>query len=238
MNNLVWRPIKSFLYRSSELAYRVFPKKATLTFYCYLTYILRAVTWRLACKYYGQAMTEHRGDVPEFVMSQINPNDTVIDVGCAEGNLTRLIAKKAGRVVAIDIDKGYLDRIDKNEKGLEKAVFINGDIIDLKFSETFDAAVLIHTIEHMDNAGAILRKISEIARKIVVETPDQESDWLSNTLIGLGIEDQGDDKHVKLYDGISLKEELEDNGWVDVALSKSYGAVRAVALSKRFRQGI
>ena len=238
MSSLLWRSIKSFLYRSSELAYRVFPKKATLTFYCYLTYILRAVTWRLACRYYGQAMTEHRGDVPEFVLSQICPDDTVIDVGCAEGNLTRLIVKKAGRVVAVDIDKGYLDRIDKSEKGLEKAVFINGDIVDLKLNETFDVAVLVHTIEHMDNAGAILRKISEIARKIVIETPDQESDWLSNTLVGLGIEERGDDKHVKLYNGISLKEELEDNGWSDVVLSRSYGAVRAVAQSKRFQRSI
>lgn len=228
----MWRLIKSFLYRSSEFIYRVFPKKAVLTFYCYLTYIFRAVTWRLACRYYGQAMTEHRGDVPEFVLSQIKQGDTVIDVGCAEGNLTRLIAGKAGKVVAVDIDKGYLDRIDKSDKTLEKAVFINGDIIDLKFNETFDVAVLVHTIEHMDNARAILRKISEIARKIVVETPDQSSDWLSNTLIGLGIEERGDDKHVKLYDGASLKEELEDNGWTGVVISKSYGAVRAVASSK------
>ena len=229
---MLWRAVKSLLYRTSELFFSIFPKKATLTFYCYMTYIMRAVTWRLACKYYGKSMADHRGDVPDFVLSHIMPGDSVIDVGCAEGNLTRLIAKKAKRVVAVDIDKVYLNAINKNERALENATFINGDIIDLKFKETFDVAVLIHTIEHMDNADVVLRKIAGVSRKIVVETPDQESDWLSNTLLDLGIEELGDDKHVRLYDSSSLKDELERNGWSNIAITKSAGAVRAVAESR------
>ncbi|MBU0880786.1 MAG: class I SAM-dependent methyltransferase [Candidatus Omnitrophica bacterium] len=235
MNDLLWRLIKSFSYRTAEAAYRIFPKKATLTFYCYMTYIMRALAWRLACKYYGRSMTEHRGDIPDFVLSHIMPGDIVIDVGCAEGNLTRLVAKKAKKVIAVDIDKDYLAAIDKTEEGLRNATFIYGDIVDLKFDETFDVAILVHTIEHMDNANTILNKISGIARKIIVETPDQESDWLTKTLLDLGIEERGDDKHVKLYDGASLKESLEQNGWSDVVISKGVGAVRAVAASKSFK---
>lgn len=232
MNNIFWRLIKSLSYRTAEAVYKVFPKRATLTFYCYMTYIMRALTWRLACKYYGQSMAQHRGDVHDFVLSQIKAGDSVIDVGCAEGNLTRLIAKIAKAVVAVDIDKDYLGVIDKTDKALRNATFINGDIIDLNFDHTFDVAVLVHTIEHMDNADKVLNKISGIARKIVIETPDQESDWLTSTLLGLGIEERGDDKHVKLYNSTLLKESLEQNGWSGVVISKSAGAVRAVAMSK------
>jgi SAM-dependent methyltransferase len=232
MDRFLWRLIKSFAYRSGEFAYRIFPKRATLAFYCYLTYILRAVTWRLACKYYGSSMAERRGDMSDFVLSQIGPEMSVIDIGCAEGNLTRLIAGKAKKVVAVEIDKKYLDMIDQNDSGFSNVRFINGDILNLTFEEIFDAAVLIHAIEHMENAGSVLKKISDIAKTIIIETPDQESDWLSNTLIDLGIDERGDDKHVKMYDAASLREEMELNGWKDVVISKGNGVVRAVACSK------
>jgi SAM-dependent methyltransferase len=232
MNGILWRLAKSLVYRTAELAYRILPKKGVLTFYCYMTYMMRAVTWRLACKYYGEAMAQHRGDTPEFVLSHISSRDTVIDVGCAEGNLTRLIAAKAKRVVAVEMDKRYLDMIDKGGPGLGNVTFINGDIVSLELGETFDAAVLIHAIEHMDNADAVLRKISVIARAIIVETPDQRSDWLASTLEDLGIEERGDDKHVRLYDAMALKDELERSGWEDVIVSKGNGALRAIARSK------
>ena len=231
MDRFLWRLVKSFLYRSGELAYRILPKKAVLAFYCYMAYIFRAVAWRQACKYYGSAMTQRRGDMSEFVLSKIGPGMSVIDVGCAEGNLTRLLARKAKKVVAVEIDKKYLDMIDKDDKALGNVTFINGDIIDLNFDEIFDMSVLIHAIEHMENAPDILKKISKIAKMIVVETPDQESDWLTSTLIDLGIDERGDDKHVRLYDAITLKEELENSGWGKVIISKGNGVVRAVACS-------
>jgi len=232
MKGLFWRSMKSLSYRTSGLAYRVFPKKAVLVFYCYMAYILRAVAWRLACRYYGPSMAERRGDMPEFVLSQIGPKDAVIDIGCAEGNLTRLIAGKAKGVTAVEIDKRYLDMIDRADGRLKNVTFLNGDIMDLAFDRVFDAAVFIHVIEHMENADAVLRKIAAISRRIIVETPDQESDWLASTLRDLGIEERGDDKHVRLYDASSLKAELERNGWKDIVLSKGNGVVRAVAVSR------
>jgi 2-polyprenyl-3-methyl-5-hydroxy-6-metoxy-1,4-benzoquinol methylase len=212
--------------------YAIFPKKPLLKFYCYLTYVLRTVTWRLACKYYGPSVVRYRGGIDEFVLSQISGEDRVLDVGCAEGYLSGIIAARARSVVGVDIDRNYVENIDKTVKEMKNTRFIVGDILGMEFDEKFDVAVLVHAIEHMEKSDAILKKLSTVARKIVVETPSEESDWVAEVLEDVGIEDIGDDKHVRLYNDHFLKEELERNGWTDVVPSRGPGVVRAVARSK------
>lgn len=226
------RIMKSFLYRSAETAYAVLPKRAVLAFYGYLTYVLRNVTWRLACKYYGPRMTERRREMASFVLSHVSAGDRVLDVGCAEGNLTRLIAGKAGSVTAVEIDRRYLDMIDMRAGVFAHTRFLHGDILSLGLEGTFDVAVLIHVIEHMEKSEAVLRLLSRIARTIVIETPDESSDWMTELVRDMGIDDCGDDKHFKLYDTGLLKRELEENGWTDVEVSIGSGVVRAAARSR------
>lgn len=228
--------LKSVVYRTAECAYALLPKKAVLKFYCYMAYLFRAIAWRLAFKYFASDMVKYRGDLTGFITSNIGENDSVIDIGCAVGNLTRVIAGKAKKVVAIDIDSTYLDRIDRKDPVYRNTTFIREDIIDFNSREKFDVAVLVHVIEHMSNGEAVLRKIASLASKIIIETPDEEADWLVKLLRDLGIEERGDDKHVKLYDDILMKRELEENGWEDVSLSRGYGLVRAVARSSYLKK--
>ena len=231
-SNFFRRALKSFLCRSADLFYAVFPKRPLLRFYCYLTYILRTITWRLACKYYGPAVIKYRGGIDKFVLSQIASTDRVLDVGCAEGHLSGIIAGIARSVVGVDIDNNYIENIDKSVKYLKNAEFITGDVLDLKFEERFDVAILVHAIEHMEKSDAILKKLATLARKIVVETPSEETDWIAELLEDMDIKDIGDDKHVKLYNESFLKDELERNGWTDVIVSRGPDVVRAVARSK------
>lgn len=234
-NDLFWRALKSFVCRSADFFYAVLPKKFALKFYCYLTYILRTVAWRLACKYYGSGVVKYRGGVDKYVLSHIQSGDRVLDVGCAEGYLSVKIAAKARTVVGVDVDKNYLDNIDKDIKALKNASFINGDVLNMDFKERFDVAVLVHAIEHMEKSRDILKKLSTIAHKILVETPTEECDWLAEIMEEMGIEDIGDDKHVRLYNDKSLRDELEASGWADVATSWGPGVVRAVAFSRTIK---
>ena len=196
-----------------------------------MTYLFRLITWRLACRYYGTDVTRYRGGIDDFILSHISPGDRVLDVGCADGRLTRIIADKAGKAVGLDINKVCAGEI-YNGPGCKKIGFMTGDVATSEFKERFDVAVLVHTIEHLKDSGLALRRLSGYARKIVIETPDCESDWIFKLLKDLGVEALGDETHVKLYDGDSLKRELEKNGWTGVTLFKGYNMVRAVAYSK------
>ncbi len=231
MKNIFDKCMKSFLYRTAGLLYAIFPKKPVLRFYCNLANMLRPVTWRLACRYYGPEIIKYRGGVGDFILSEVGKDDLVIDVGCAEGNLTSLVAAKARSVVGVDMDNGYIDSIDKKIRDLKNVKFIRGDVSDIDFREIFDAAILVHTIEHMPDCARILRKLSDISRKIIIETPDPDSDCISKILNDLGVHDLGDDKHFELFNRKTLRDILEKNGWGEVVVSTGDGVVRALARS-------
>lgn len=229
-----WKALKSLLYRKANLLYRVLPARFVLKLYAYTAYALRSITWQLACKYYGAGVTKLRGDIEDFIISNIETGSTVLDVGCAEGNLTRVIARKARAVVGIDLDEAYIQGIDKKEDGFKNVTFIRADILNTEFKDIFDTVVLVHAIEHLDDSARVLEKLSRTARKIILETPGCEQDWITELLKDLGFEAIGDDKHVKLYSELSLRKELEANGWRDISVSMAPTVVRAVARSKSF----
>ncbi len=231
MANLLRKFVDSISYRSANLLYTIFPKRFVLTAYCYMAYIIRNIAWALACKYYGSGIVRYRGDVGEFVLSQINAGDRVLDVGCGEAYLTRMVAKKALSVTGLEIDQRYVDNIDKSVKEMKNVKFVIGDVRDMGPGETYDAAILVHTIEHLEGSASVIGKLSKFARKIIVETPDQD-DWLLKLLNDLNVKALGDDKHYKLYNSALLKKELEQNNWADIVLSRGDGVVRAVARSK------
>ncbi len=237
MKNMFDRCLKSFLYRTSDLLYTIFPKRSVLKFYCNTANVLRPVAWRLACKYYGPEIIKYRGGIDDFILSEIGKGDSVMDVGCAEGNLTALLASKARSVVGVDMDDKYIEGIDRRIRCLENVKFIKGDVIDIDFKEVFDAAILVHAIEHMSDCAVILRKLSGISRKIIIETPDPDSDCILKILNDLGVRDLGDDKHFQLFDRKTLKDALEKNGWKEVVISTGDATVRAVARSVAFGGG-
>ena len=231
MKGIFTRILKSLLYRASDIEYAIFPKKAVLRLYCNLTNVLRGITWKMACRYYGPEMTRYRGDIPGFILSEIEKGDRVIDIGCAEGNLTSLAAEKARSVVGIDIDEGYIEKIDEKKRSLENVRFMAGNFLDMDFKETFDVAILVHTIEHLPDSGKALKKLAGLCRKVLIETPNPDSDWLMKILDDLGVKELGDDKHFELFNSETLREALSNNGWGEITISKGDGVVRAVARS-------
>ena len=232
MNNYLSRIIKSFLYHTAEVLYAIFPKKQILKFYCSVANTLRGITWRLACKFYGPNVVRYRGDIAGFIQREIKEGDSVLDVGCAEGNLTRIMAGRAKSVLAVDNEKTYVEPINKKAEEFKNVKFVIGNIMELKLENVFDVTFMIHAIEHFEKVSDLLEKLSRVSRKIVIETPDPGSDWLLKLSDDLNIPDLGDDKHIELFNGELLKKRLEDNGWEKVLIEKSYSVVRAVAYSK------
>ena len=235
MKRLLKKAAKSVLYRASDLLYSLLPRASVMRFYCYLTYTLRVITWRLACRFYGQDVIKYEGGVDEFVLSNISSGDRVLDVGCGDGVLTSMIADKAAYVAALDMNRRRIDGIDKSAEAFQRIRFIAADVSCVELDEVFDVAVMIHTIEHLERSREALGRLAKAARKIVIETPDQTSDWLYMLSRDLGIEDPGDETHVRSYDAGSLKGELEGSGWTDISLYKDYGVIRAVARSRLLR---
>jgi len=59
----------------------------------------------------------------------LQPDDVVLEVGAGLGTLTRLLAERAGRVLAVEIDDGLLKVLREQVAGLANVQIVPGDIL-------------------------------------------------------------------------------------------------------------
>ncbi|MEJ2314593.1 MAG: 16S rRNA (adenine(1518)-N(6)/adenine(1519)-N(6))-dimethyltransferase RsmA [Nitrospirota bacterium] len=64
----------------------------------------------------------------------ISPEDTVVEIGPGPGRLTRALLGKAGRVVAIELDRGLYERLVEELGGEPGLELVRGDVLRYDFS--------------------------------------------------------------------------------------------------------
>ncbi len=65
----------------------------------------------------------------------LSREDFVVEVGPGIGSMTVELAKRAGKVVAVEIDKHLIETLSKNLMGLKNVSIINNDILKLDVSK-------------------------------------------------------------------------------------------------------
>jgi len=63
--------------------------------------------------------------------AEISPQDTVLEIGAGAGTLTRFLAAKARRVVAVEIDSALLPLLEESLRGCENVTLVEGDMLRL-----------------------------------------------------------------------------------------------------------
>ncbi len=63
----------------------------------------------------------------------ISADDTVVEVGPGPGALTRLLAEKAGKVIAIELDEGLYDRLRTELAGRRNVELVHGDAMKFPY---------------------------------------------------------------------------------------------------------
>lgn len=85
------------------------------------------------------------------------PRGRALELGCYHGDFTRLLGKHYGDVTVVE---GASDLLEIACARVEGSVrFIHSRFEDFKPDGPFDAAFLIHTLEHLDNPVDMLRRI-------------------------------------------------------------------------------
>jgi 16S rRNA A1518/A1519 N6-dimethyltransferase RsmA/KsgA/DIM1 with predicted DNA glycosylase/AP lyase activity len=64
-------------------------------------------------------------------LSGIGKNETVLEVGAGPGNLTKLLAKKAKKVITVEIDRSLENDLRKELKGLKNVEIIFGNALEV-----------------------------------------------------------------------------------------------------------
>ncbi len=118
-------------------------------------------TWRQS----HQSRTIDRSIEP-LVVSLLDPRpgDRVLDIGCGTGNHLIMFSKMGLDVSGVDASPQMLEKA-RARLG-HKSNFKIGMAEDLPFDDNeFDLAVLINTLEFMDNPLSALREAGRVARK-------------------------------------------------------------------------
>jgi SAM-dependent methyltransferase len=117
------------------------------------------------------------------IKNLIEPNSSVIDVGCGTGRFSFLIADKCKSVLGIDVSQKNIDRAKRNlsHNSSDKISFQHTTLNLLISKEHFDYAVSTYIIHEVDEDERInlLKDMSEIADKIII------GDYLYPQKIGL-----------------------------------------------------
>lgn len=106
---------------------------------------------------------------------KLEPEDTLLDIGCGSGNITLPLARKAKKVTAIDISKKMLHLLeeDASENGLNNITPLNRRLEDVllnKDIEPHDVVVASRSLNGVYNIKQILEEINGIAKKYVYIT--------------------------------------------------------------------
>ncbi|HEB13784.1 MAG TPA: ribosomal RNA small subunit methyltransferase A [candidate division WWE3 bacterium] len=116
--------------------------------------------------------------------AEIKKSDTVLEVGAGTGVLTKFLAQKAKKVIAVEIDPDLIHHLKKNLENLSNVEIVNTDILTLDISEFSPSKIvgsipyqitspLIHKILHSQDRPKSITFVvqKEVAEKICAKSP-------------------------------------------------------------------
>lgn len=98
--------------------------------------------------------------------ARLEPEDRVLEIGCGVGRLTRVLARRAGRVWALDVSARMLELAAEHNPELDNVQWLLGDGCTLNGIETAGVDVCIsHVVfQHLPDPELTLGYIREIGR--------------------------------------------------------------------------
>ncbi|HEY6740161.1 MAG TPA: methyltransferase domain-containing protein [Actinopolymorphaceae bacterium] len=101
-----------------------------------------------------------------YLLSELAPGRTVLDVGCGPGTITADLADRVvpGRVIALEVTQDALDlaRAEISRRGLDTVDFVVGDVHDLGFPD--DHVDVVHAHQVLQHVGDPVRALREMRR--------------------------------------------------------------------------
>ncbi len=100
--------------------------------------------------------------------SGVAGGDTVVEIGPGHGNLTALLAKNAGKVIAIELDNDLFIKLQEKFRGSGNIVLVHGDALTYDY-ETLESFKVVANIPYYITTPIIFRLI-DAGRRLISMT--------------------------------------------------------------------
>lgn len=119
--------------------------------------------------------------------AELDPSDTVVEIGPGLGVLTEALAERAGRVIAVELDEKMIDVLRDHLAAYQNLEIVQGDILEIDPGDLADgrykvvanlpyyitSAVIRHLLEAEHRPTALVLTMQlEVAQRILAEPGD------------------------------------------------------------------
>jgi SAM-dependent methyltransferase len=225
--------IVSAAYRAFRWSRRCLGRERTLRFCLTGAWLLS----RFAYEIWVEICNEDSRDVrlglsKEFLAECVSPDARILDVGCGMGRWCRVASTLVHSVTGIDWDRAAIERARElsPQSNVDYVVGdASADLAEQLGHRKFDAALLVHVLEHIEDVDAFLATLRGVATKLLIEVPDFDADRLNIVRYAFGTRFYSDGDHVREYTASILRNQLERNGWHVVDEQHCHGSIVVVA---------
>ena len=106
---------------------------------------------------------ENKVRVP-WILSEIGPRKTVLDIGCGAGILTNALAEKGHTVHGIDLSERSL-QVAKTRDATQSVVYKQASGYSLPYpAQTFDVVCAMDLLEHVEEPQKIIAEASRVLK--------------------------------------------------------------------------
>ncbi len=116
-----------------------------------------------------------------FLLPRLRPDAEVLDIGCGSGTITAGLARRASRVVGLDMSAYVVDaaRAHAGDCGLSNASFEVGSVYELPWDDaSFDVVYAHQVLQHLSDPVRALKEARRILRPgglVAVRDSDYET---------------------------------------------------------------
>ncbi|MBI5732606.1 methyltransferase domain-containing protein, partial [Candidatus Jorgensenbacteria bacterium] len=174
----------------------------------------------LTGKYPGRMHPKHllSGVEPQY-LKWLSTDDSVLDVGCGNGQHTLKAAAKVRRTVGFDTDMKQLKLAEAaaGRSGRSNAEFRKLSAEGkLPFSSgEFSAVLFLGVLEHLDKREGIIKEVVRVLKpggKLLLGVPNEQTSW-KRLQMRFGISHYTDPDHRIEYSMNDIRKFLEENGF-------------------------
>ncbi len=189
----------SILYRLIKIP---LSSKTKLKLFLDLEWIFSRLCNDVSMTYYENSTHPWRRQSNSFLLNKLSLDFRVLDLGCAQGNFSKVIAGKAALTVGVDYKSDLILAAKAKYEGA-KLKFVCSDAREflMNSTEKFDVLVLSHIIEHLDEPEKLIDEFKSFFDYVYIEVPDFDASLLNHYRSDLGLElVYNDVDHVFEYD--------------------------------------